>query len=261
MKRTWYTMGLLAVALAANGQAKQRSQLAQTWTGYFNQSRLSDRWGLWLEGQIRTQDDLLDGFSQSILRAGLTYYLADNTKMTAGYAFVNHFPGDNHPDVSQPEHRVWQHLQWHTKYRRLRTMQWFRLEERYRRRIAADGSLAAGFNFNYRMRYNFLVQLPLSAEVKKGSFSLLANNEAMVNFGKEVVTNYFDQNRAFIGAAYHLNAADNIQLGYLNVFQQLATPGRYRTIHAARISFFHNLDLRKKKAVAASMKPGLPSAG
>lgn len=237
----------MLAAIAAGAQVKQRSELTQTWAGYFNQTRFSNHWGLWLEGQIRTQDDLVDGFSQSILRGGLTYYLADNTKLTAGYAFVNHFPADNHPDVSQPEHRVWQQLQWHTKYSRLRTMQWIRLEERYRRRIAGDGSLGEGFLFNYRARYNILLQLPLAQEVKKGTVSLLANNEVMVNFGKEVVTNYFDQNRAFLGASYHLNASDNIQLGYLNVFQQLATPGRYRTLHAARISFFHSVDFRKKK--------------
>ncbi|TCZ73451.1 DUF2490 domain-containing protein [Flaviaesturariibacter aridisoli] len=247
MKQTSFLAFLLACgALSAGAQAKIRTQSTQAWVGYFNQTRLSDRWGLWLEGQLRTQDDLVDGLSQSILRGGLTYYLADNTKATAGYAFVNHFPADNHPDVSQPEHRVWQQVQWHTRYRRLRTMQWFRLEERYRRRIAADGSLGEGHQFNYRARYNFLLQMPLAPEVRKGTVSLIANNEVMVNFGKEIVTNYFDQNRAFLGAAFNLNAADNIQAGYLNVFQQLGTPGRYRTLHTARLSFFHNLDLRKK---------------
>ncbi|GAB4094036.1 DUF2490 domain-containing protein [Flaviaesturariibacter terrae] len=239
---------ILFIVFGAGAQTKVRTQAVQSWVGYFNQTRLSNRWGLWLEGQLRTEDGLVDELSQSILRGGITYYLADVTKLTAGYAFVNHFPADNHPDVSQPEHRAWQQLQWHTKYRRLRTMQWIRLEERYRRRIAADGSLGDGYQFNYRARYNFLLQLPLSREIRKGSVSLIANNELMVNFGKEIVTNYFDQNRAFLGAAYHINSTDNLQLGYLNVFQQLATPGRYRTLHTARISFFHNLDLRKKKS-------------
>jgi hypothetical protein len=238
--------------LSANGQAiaqtKVRAQTAQTWFGYMNQTRFSRRWGLWAEGQLRTQEDVVDGLSQSIIRAGLTYYFADATKLTAGYAFVNHFPADNHPDVSQPEHRVWQQLQWHTKYSRLRTMQWLRLEERYRRRIGADSSLGNGYNFNYRARYNMLVQLPLAPEVKRGTFSLIANDEVHVNFGKEIVNNYFDQNRFFLGLAYNLNGSDNLQFGYLNVFQQLAAPGRYKTIHAARIYFFHNLDLRKKRS-------------
>ncbi|RYD91312.1 MAG: DUF2490 domain-containing protein [Sphingobacteriales bacterium] len=249
MKTTCILFSLVTLTAApAVAQTKVRTQATQAWVGYFNQTRLSNRWGLWLEEQVRTREDLVEGLSVNLLRAGVTYYFSDATKLTAGYAFVNHFPGDNHPDVSQPEHRGWQQLQWHTKYSRLRTMQWFRLEERYRRRIASDSSLGDGYNFNFRGRYNFLLQLPLSREVRKGTFSLIANNEVLINFGKEVVANYFDQNRAFIGAAYNLNAVDNLQFGYLNVFQQLATPGRYRTLHTARVSFFHNLDLRKKKS-------------
>jgi hypothetical protein len=246
--RVLFLFVFLLTAMTAVAQVKSRTQVAQTWLGYFNQTRFSNRWGIWAEGQLRTQDDVVEGLSQSILRAGLTYYFADATKLTAGYAFVNNFPGDNHPDVSQPEHRIWQQLQWHTKYRRLRTMQWLRLEERYRHRIGADSTLGSGYNFNYRARYNMLVQLPLAPEVKRGTFSLIANDEVHVNFGKEIVNNYFDQNRFFLGLAYHLNANDNLQFGYLNIFQQLPAAARYKTIHAARVYFFHNLDLRKKRS-------------
>jgi hypothetical protein len=31
----------------------------------------------------------------------------------------------------------------------------------------------------------------------------------------------------------------------MNLFQQLAAGNRYRSIHAGRIFYFHNLDLRK----------------
>ena len=125
-------------------------------------------------------------------------------------------------------------------------MQWFRLEERYRRKIKDNETLAEGHNFNYRARYNVLLQVPLSATVQKGTFSAIANNEIMVNFGKEIVNNYFDQNRFFLGMAYHTNAHDNLQFGYMNIFQQLPVGNRYRTTHALRLFYFHNLDLRKK---------------
>jgi len=226
-------------------QVKQKEHVEQIWTGYFNQTRFSDRWGVWLEGQLRTQEDFVKDLSQGIARVGLTYYLNDATKLTAGYAFVNHFPAAGHEDISQPEHRVWQQLQWHTKYNKVRTMQWFRLEERYRRKIKDHETLADGYSFNFRARYNFLLQVPLSATIQKGSFSALANNEVHVNFGKEIVNNYFDQNRFFLGLAYHTNAHDNFQFGYMNVFQQLPAGNRYRTTHTIRLSYFHNVDLRK----------------
>jgi hypothetical protein len=65
--------------------------------------------------------------------------------------------------------------------------------------------------------------------------------------GKQIVYNYFDQNRLFAGLAYNVNATANIQLGYMNVFQQLPAGNRYRSLHVARIFYFHNIDLRNNR--------------
>jgi hypothetical protein len=238
---------LLLCAGIATAQTKQTASVHQTWVGYFNQARLGDKWGLWLDGHLRTREDFVNHLSQSIIRPGITYYVNDLTKLTVGYAFVNHFPAEGHKEVSQPEHRIWQQVQWHTRYPKVRTMQWVRLEERYRRKILDSATLAKGYNFNYRLRYNFLLQVPLSkGGMAPRTFSLVANDEVHVNFGKGIVYNYFDQNRFFAGLSYHVNAHDNLQVGYMNIFQQLPAGNRYRTTHAARLFYFHNLDLRKK---------------
>ena len=71
--------------------------------------------------------------------------------------------------------------------------------------------------------------MPLS---KKGfqphSFSFVVNDEVHVNFGKQIIYNYFDQNRFFLGFAYQTNKTDNLQFGYRNVFQQLAAGNKYK---------------------------------
>jgi competence CoiA-like predicted nuclease len=227
--------------------SKNTTHINQAWFAYFNQTRLSNKWGIWADIQLRTKEDFVNNLSQSLNRAGITYYLTDNTKLTFGYAFINHFPGDNHANISQPEHRIWQQVQWHNKYPRLRMMQWFRLEEKFRHKIADNSHLAEGYNYNWKLRYNFLFNVPLNKKAfAPGTFSFVLNDEVHVNFGKEIVYNYFDQNRFFIGFSYHTNAADNLQFGYMNLFQQLATGNSYKNIHTARISYFHNLDLRKK---------------
>ncbi len=227
--------------------AKNTRVVNQAWTGYFNQTRFSRNLGTWTDLQLRTREDFFSNLSVSILRVGLTYYLNDNTKLTAGYAYVNQFPGDNPKNISRPEHRPWQQLQWHTRYSKVRTMQWLRLEERYRRKILNDDNLAAGYNFNYRLRYNFLLNIPVGKKgISPGGWSFVINDEVHVNFGKEIVYNYFDQNRFFTGFSYHTNASDNLQIGYLYVFQQLAAGNSYRNIQGMRILYFHNLDLRKK---------------
>ena len=229
-------------------QTKQTGKIAQTWLGYFNQTRFSDKWGAWADINLRTKEDLVSGLSQSIFRFGLTYYINDDAKLTAGYAYVTHYPGDNHANVAQPEHRPWQQLQWHTKYPKLRLMQWFRLDERFRRKIQNDDALAPGYSFNWKFRYNFFSLFPLSKKrFAPGSLSFVINDEVHLNFGKQIVNNYFDQNRFFLGFNYHVNKQDNLQFGFMNVFQQLAAGNWYKSIGVARIFYFQNLDLRKKK--------------
>lgn len=247
--KKYFLVGVFYFSVPAGlwAQPKQTDVIEQTWLGFFNQTRFSNHWGAWADIHLRSKEDLVNGISQGIIRAGITYYLNDDTKLTAAYAFVNHFPAEGHLDISQPEHRPWQQLQWHTKYPKLKLMQWFRLEERLRRKIRNNQELADGYLFNFRLRYNILSQFPLNKKrFQPGTFSFVLSNEVMVNFGKQIINNYFDQNRFFAGFHFHVNKHDNLQFGYMNLFQQLAAGNRYRTNHVARVFYFHQLDLRKK---------------
>ena len=249
MHKKFYLVSLCLVSVMM-GRAQPKKTITdvqQVWVGYFNQTRLTDKFGFWVDLQLRTKDDFVNDLSVSLNRFGLTYYVTDNTKLTAGYAYVVAYPEDNRK-VSLPEHRPWQQVQWHTKYGKKRMMQWLRLDERYRRRLLNDSTLADTYSFNYKLRYNLFYDIPLS---KKGivpkAFSFVINDEIHINFGKQIVLNTFDQNRFYLGFKYQLSEHSNVQLGYMNLFQQLAAGNRYRSIHTARLFFFQNLDLRKKK--------------
>jgi hypothetical protein len=237
-----------AAANVANAQpTKTVTHVSQTWLGYFNQSRLSNHWGIWADAHYRTKENLVQGSTLAMLRLGGTYYLNNNTKLTAGYAYINHFPADNHKNISQPEHRPWQQVQWHNNSARFKLVQWVRLEERFRRKILNNDALADGYNFNWRTRYNILMQIPLAKKAfQPGTLSLAVSNEVFINFGKKIVYNTFDQNRFFVGFHLHTSTHDWLQFGYMNVFQQLATGNQYKSVHALRIFFFQNLDFRKK---------------
>lgn len=246
MMNTYLTIALLLMCSFAIAQKKVTSG-QQIWGAYNSQFRLSDHWGLWGDFHLRTKEDFTKDFLQSIVRLGLTYYVKDNTKLTAGYAYVNHFPADNHADISQPEHRPWQQIQWQVNSSKLRLMHWLRLEERFRHKIKDNDELAPGYSFNYRTRYNFLLMTPLGKKAfAPKSLSFVANDEVHINFGKQIIYNTFDQNRFFLGLAYHTNKHDNLQFGYMNVFQQLAAGNSYRSNHVIRVFYFQNLDLRKK---------------
>src|SRR5436190_5814857 len=72
-------------------QTKQTETVQQAWFGYFNQTRFSDKWGLWTDIHLRTKKDFVSDLSQSILRFGLIYYINDDTKLAVGYAYVSHY--------------------------------------------------------------------------------------------------------------------------------------------------------------------------
>ncbi len=219
--------------------------MQQSWFAYFNQARLNNQWGIWFDAHLRTKENFMSGFSSGIARVGVTYYITDRTKLTAGYAYIHHFPTDSHADIARPEHRPWQQLQWHNNFPRVRVMQYARLEQRYRHKIKDNDELAEGYNFNYRVRYNLFFSVPLNKQAfAPNTLSLILNDEMHVNFGREVVFNYFDQNRFFAGLGYHINAHDQLQFGYMNVFQQLPAGNKYRNTHVLRLFYVQNLDLR-----------------
>ncbi|MBE2229353.1 MAG: DUF2490 domain-containing protein [Chitinophagaceae bacterium] len=241
----WLIFLALLTRLPAGAQVKEKEVISQVWVAYLNQTRISDKWGVWLDLHLRTKEDLVSGLSQGIFRAGITYYLHDQLKLTAGYAYVNHFPADNHGNISRPEHRPWQQVQWHTNFPKLRLMQWLRLEERWRRNVLNANELAGGYAFNFRFRYNILAMFPLSAKrFEKGTVSLVLNDELHINAGKQIKYNYFDQNRFFAGLNFHLSKTTSLQAGYMYFYQQLASGYQYRHIHVPRIFFFQNLDWR-----------------
>jgi hypothetical protein len=234
---------LFSVPAFAQLPQKEIIPLQQTWLGYFNQTRFNNKWGTWTDLHLRRTGNFVDQWSLGIARVGLTYYLSDRVRLTAGYAYVHHYPSASSP-VAWPEHRPWQQIQWYQAYKGFSTMQWLRFEQRFRRQLS-NGGLGEGYNFNYRIRYNFMLMVPLKGKVIEPKTPFLAlNDELHINMGREIIYNYFDQNRAFIGLGYQFTRHLNAQLGYMNVFQQQAVGNRFNNTHAIRFFVFHTLDLR-----------------
>lgn len=225
---------------------KTSSTLQQVWFSYHNQIRFSNKWGLWNDAQLRTRNKFTRDFSLYIFRTGLIYHINDDLRVTAGYAYAHYFPA-NSKSVAVGEHRPWQQILWQNRQPSLRFTQSVRLEERFRRKLVSSDQLGNGYDFNYRLRYNLGLNFALSKKpFLPKTFSYTVSNDVHVNFGKQVVYNSFDQNRVFLAVQYHTDDQDFFQLGYLYIYQQTGA-NSYRYNHAARITYMHILDLRKKK--------------
>lgn len=245
MLKTVLCVAAISLASAELVFAQKETEVRdQTWLGYFNQTRFTKRSGLWVDLHYRLTGDFTHERSVNIARVAYIYYISDQVRLMGGYAYAKHFShGTAAPDV--PEHRPWQQIQWFDKKNGFNLMQWFRVEQRFRRTVAA-GELTDDYNFNWRLRYNFALTLPLKGkQVAAKTPFLFFNDEIHINAGKEIVNNYFDQNRAFLGVGYQFTSHLNAHLGYMNVFQQLPAGNRYVNINAIRLFVFHNIDLRK----------------
>lgn len=233
---------LLAVELPAQTTKTVVNQ-QQAWFGYLNQTRFSDQWGLWAELHLR-RTDFLDRWNQHLVRAGLTYFLADNVRLTAGYAYIGSYLYPS--GIVRPEHRPWQQIWWTGRSGRLNLLQWLRTEQRFNHQIKGD-QLDTGYGFNWRIRYNIMLQIPFKGQtIQPGVPNIVIQNEAFVNFGKQITYNYFDQNRFFVGMSYPFSRSLMAQAGYMNLFQQQASGNVFTNNHVARLFLFHTVDLRKQ---------------
>jgi hypothetical protein len=202
----------------AIAQNKNKEFRQQTWTAYFNQTRLSDKWGLWADVHFRLTEDFTNRLGLSIFRIAPVYYVTDQTRISSGYGYITSYNIDPLPDL--PEHRLWQQVQWFDKKQRLSLAQYFRVEERFRRTLEA-GELSDDYTFSWRFRYNFAITIPLTRKTiaPKTPF-LFLNDEVHVSAGKNIGNNYLDQNRLFGGIGYQFTAQLNAQIGYLYVFMR-----------------------------------------
>jgi hypothetical protein len=230
----------------SNGQAqKDIIQREQFWLGYLNQTRFTNQWGMWADVHFRT-DNFMSRVSQNICRVGLSYYLYDNVRLTAGYAYIYHF-SEKGTNNAHPEHRPWQQLWIRSNYKGLSVIQWLRFEQRYVQKTLND-ELIKDYNFNYRFRYNVMLMISFKgAKIQPKKPFFVLQDELFINFGKEIIYNHFDQNRFFVGLGYPINEHLNFQLGYMNVFQQRRSGDTFFDTHTLRLFAFHTLDLRKKE--------------
>ncbi len=238
---------LLGIILSAStyAQIKSTEQREMTWFGYFNQTRLTNKSGIWFDANYRLTDQFVKESHVALARLGYIYYLSDNARLSASYAYQNQLGHDGNPSLH--EHRPFQQLQWFERKNWFSLMQWVRVEQRFRENVF-KGTLTDSYTFNWRFRYNFSLTIPLTQKtvVPKAPFVFL-NNEVFLNGGESIVNNYFDQNRSFAGLGYQFTKHVNAHFGYMYIFQQLPTVNNYVESHALRLFLFHNLDLRKQE--------------
>ena len=242
MSIKYYILSLFILcSIFSNAQTRQVQYGQQTWLDYLNQNRYSKRWGSWIDLQLKLTDNYFNTTLATETTLGATYYTKKKIRIIGSLTYVDQInKGNNTYHIA--EYRPWQMIQLNTQSRHSKFLQWIRLEERFKQTVS-NNAPTANYDLTYRLRYQFLSQIPLTTHpYQKGSLSLVLSDEIYINYGKSIVYNTFDQNRISAGFFYYLNKDNIFQFGYTNVYQHLNAKNKYSNLDVLRVSIFNNIN-------------------
>lgn len=227
---------------------KQITHQRQYWLRYSGKYNLSDKWDVGLEIEDRRFFKDSRQANWVLPRISVSRQLGAGWNIGVGFTYYNSANPADPSDpvaVTVPELRPHQELNYAQKIKDLSIKHRFRLEERWTRHD--DGhDLTDGYSFKGRFRYQLQLQYPLiKRERPKGSLNIKAADEIMLNIGQAIVQNTFDQNRVYVGLNYGVFPNIQVELGYLNAFQQRSSGTQYYQRDIARLTIFHTISFHK----------------
>lgn len=227
------------------------NQQTQTWVSINTVTKFRDHWGVVADAHIRSNELFKDN-SFYFLRGGVSYIPTPVISITGGYAHMWLAPTKEGWTTYSDENRIYQQAQLNTKYGKVSIVQRIRNEQRWQEKIVND-EVTGETRFTDRVRYLISFNIPVFK--KKTAPSLVVADEILIQFGKEVVLNTFDQNRLFMGIKQSINPKWSYDFGYMNVYQQKISGYQYDMNHTLRLFFYLNTSVKPHKP-AVHHSPG-----
>ena len=216
------------------------------WTRYYNLLTINNKWSLHSEFDNRIFINPIEE-NLYLIRVNGRYKINDNLDLGAGFAYFS--VATQNPEITYdftvPEYRGQQDVIWKQDFNKFALLQRFQLEERFFHN-ADKVELLPGTTFFWRFRYK--IQGEYTCWKKENQFlKAIIYDELMINAGENVVKNTFDQNRIYAALHYGFNKNVELELGDLNSFQHRASGVDYFNRDIIRFTFFHKVNLLKKK--------------
>ena len=228
---------LLLGGLPLCAQQKTIIRNTHTWVSLNSNLYLNPRWFVMADVHLR-ENDFMASASFLFGRVGLGYQVNDHFSVAAGYGYLELYPQQPGAKTGTGEGRIYQQAQLSAKMGKLQLLHRLRLEQRWRQVVQND-IFTGDHRFSQRVRYLLSLTLPVFNNPHLPQ--LVLADECMLQFGKEIISNTFDQNRLFIGVRQSLSKSLSFDAGYMRVYQQTATPGRYNLNDTFRLFFYYNL--------------------
>lgn len=202
-------------ALAQNDRVTDHNSIA--WLQSFATIKLTNKFDGLAEVQWRRTNALKDP-QQILLRTALQYKLNNQVSLAAGYAWIETHPYGSFPIAANgifPERRLHQQVILKQSFNKLGISQRLRTEQRWIGRIAAgDPGKVEDWVFSNRFRYHLRLQRPLTDSASIPLYAAVAN-EVLINAGKNIGVNIFDQNRLQALLGIKLTPHFSLEGGYI----------------------------------------------
>jgi hypothetical protein len=239
----FYILILLFICVFSNAQTEKNiDHQSLLWTRYYNLLTINNKWSVHTEFDNRI---FINPVEKNLYAFRIQGRYKINLEIEIGGGFAYFSVATQNPEINYdfnaPEYRGQQDVTWKKAYSDFTLNQRLQVEERFFQN-ADKVELLPGTTFFWRFRYR--LQGEYSFWKKEDQFlKAIVYDELMMNGGKNVVKNTFDQNRIYAALHYGVNKNIEVELGYLNSFQKRASGIDYFNRDIIRFTFFHKINL------------------
>ncbi len=176
-------------------------------------------------------------WQQLVLRPGINYEVSPNLMLGVGYCYVATSRYGEYPvGVPFPEHRIYQQAVVKQSFGKWGLSHRYRLEQRLLGELAVDGGGARELT-RWRHENRFRYQVRLARPIK-GSWGIALYDEFFLNFGRNVASNVYDQNRAYAAVTRSLGKSSRLELGYMNQLLQQRNGRIFENNHTLQVAIY-----------------------
>ncbi|MFN8346116.1 MAG: DUF2490 domain-containing protein [Spirosomataceae bacterium] len=226
-------------------QPKEVEKQVLYWTRYYNQWTLSPKWS-W-HNEVDNRRFLKPNKQHHLIfHSHVHYRLLQNVDFALGFTYSRQSPQlpDATAELIVPELRPFQEVNVSTTLaKRFSLTQRFRLDERFIHKNNGK-ALLDGYDFNWRFRYRLQASLLVSKQAGPYQTNLKLADELMVNAGRTIGFNQFDQNRIYAGVEQSFGKNIALELGYLHWYQQRSLGYQFFSRDIIRFTLHHRIKLK-----------------
>lgn len=186
---------------------------------------LNKKWGIHLDLNQR-RVNLSERIYQHLYRTGMNYKPNDKLYFRAGYVMARTSPFGDHQLASvhqtSTEHRSYEMVTFSEKSGNLETSHRLGFEQRWNSRFSSPALTSHdSWSYTNRARYRLRFDYSFKKNSNQPAYPyVFIYDEVMLNFGKQVTDNVFDQNRTGFFTGYTFSKITKLEFGFMyQIFQ------------------------------------------